>query len=164
VPGEGFEPPTFGLQNRCTATVLTRRIKDLEAAELCETAFCYLSATYHGEGRAVQGRTQPDQARFGLPGATEVGIDQLRCFLMHRLLSPGATPTPCDGIVFPSRAGCYRGANHTRHTPTTRPKRVGNRRGRERVTANHRSARPYHKITVTDQLSIGAAGRSARRH
>jgi hypothetical protein len=24
VPGEGFEPPTFGLQNRCTATVLTR--------------------------------------------------------------------------------------------------------------------------------------------
>src|SRR5262245_54405172 len=23
VPGEGFEPPTFGLQNRCTATVLT---------------------------------------------------------------------------------------------------------------------------------------------
>ena len=26
VPGEGLEPPTFGLQNRCTATVLTRRI------------------------------------------------------------------------------------------------------------------------------------------
>jgi hypothetical protein len=26
VPGEGFEPPTFGLQNRCTATVLTRLI------------------------------------------------------------------------------------------------------------------------------------------
>ncbi len=25
VPGEGFEPPTFGLQNRCTTTVLTRR-------------------------------------------------------------------------------------------------------------------------------------------
>src|ERR1700727_2468798 len=25
MPGEGFEPPTFGLQNRCTATVLTRR-------------------------------------------------------------------------------------------------------------------------------------------
>src|SRR5580692_1919714 len=26
VPGEGFEPPTFGLQNRCTATVLTRQV------------------------------------------------------------------------------------------------------------------------------------------
>src|SRR5262249_37754225 len=26
VPGEGFEPPTFGLQNRCTAAVLTRPI------------------------------------------------------------------------------------------------------------------------------------------
>ena len=25
VPGEGFEPPAFGLQNRCTTTVLTRR-------------------------------------------------------------------------------------------------------------------------------------------
>jgi hypothetical protein len=29
VPGEGFEPPTFGLQNRCTATVLTRPIRTL---------------------------------------------------------------------------------------------------------------------------------------
>jgi hypothetical protein len=27
VPGEGFEPPTFGLQNRCTATVLTRHME-----------------------------------------------------------------------------------------------------------------------------------------
>jgi hypothetical protein len=27
VPGEGFEPPTFGLQNRCTATVLTRQFQ-----------------------------------------------------------------------------------------------------------------------------------------
>jgi hypothetical protein len=24
VPGAGFEPATFGLQNRCTTTVLTR--------------------------------------------------------------------------------------------------------------------------------------------
>ena len=24
VPGEGFEPPTFGLQHRCTTAVLTR--------------------------------------------------------------------------------------------------------------------------------------------
>tara|TARA_R110002124_G_scaffold186539_4_gene353996 strand:+ start:120 stop:401 length:282 start_codon:yes stop_codon:yes gene_type:complete len=26
VPEEGFEPPTFGLQNRCTTTVLFRHI------------------------------------------------------------------------------------------------------------------------------------------
>ncbi len=26
VPGEGIEPPTFGLQNRCTTAVLTRRL------------------------------------------------------------------------------------------------------------------------------------------
>jgi hypothetical protein len=25
VPGEGLEPPTFGLQNRCTTAVLTRQ-------------------------------------------------------------------------------------------------------------------------------------------
>jgi hypothetical protein len=25
VPAEGFEPPTFGLQNRCTTPVLSRR-------------------------------------------------------------------------------------------------------------------------------------------
>jgi hypothetical protein len=24
VPAEGFEPPTYGLQNRCTTTVLSR--------------------------------------------------------------------------------------------------------------------------------------------
>ncbi len=29
VPGEGFEPPTFGLQNRCTTAVLTRRRQGL---------------------------------------------------------------------------------------------------------------------------------------
>jgi hypothetical protein len=28
VPGEGFEPPAFGLQNRCTTTVLTRHFND----------------------------------------------------------------------------------------------------------------------------------------
>jgi hypothetical protein len=27
VPAEGFEPPTFGLQNRCTTTVLSRHAK-----------------------------------------------------------------------------------------------------------------------------------------
>jgi hypothetical protein len=25
MPAEGFEPPTYGLQNRCTTTVLSRR-------------------------------------------------------------------------------------------------------------------------------------------
>ena len=32
VPGEGFEPPTFGLQNRCTTTVLTRHDRGLAGA------------------------------------------------------------------------------------------------------------------------------------
>src|ERR1700722_8990983 len=34
LPAEGFEPPTFGLQNRCTTTVLTRHFNDLEPSEL----------------------------------------------------------------------------------------------------------------------------------
>src|SRR6202035_2724269 len=34
VPGEGFEPPTFGLQNRCTATVLTRQFQWFSAFDL----------------------------------------------------------------------------------------------------------------------------------
>ena len=29
VPGEGIEPPAFGLQNRCTTAVLTRHIDTL---------------------------------------------------------------------------------------------------------------------------------------
>jgi hypothetical protein len=29
VPGEGIEPPTFGLQNRCSTAELTRQIKKL---------------------------------------------------------------------------------------------------------------------------------------
>jgi hypothetical protein len=29
VPGEGFEPPTFGLQNRCSTAELTRQINGL---------------------------------------------------------------------------------------------------------------------------------------
>src|SRR5208282_6199436 len=28
MPAEGFEPPTYGLQNRCTTTVLSRRVGD----------------------------------------------------------------------------------------------------------------------------------------
>ena len=44
VPGEGFEPPTFGLQNRCTATVLTRRYQRLRRSPSPpEPGF----ATYH---------------------------------------------------------------------------------------------------------------------
>ena len=31
VPGKGFEPLTFGLQNRCTTAVLTRQLVDLAA-------------------------------------------------------------------------------------------------------------------------------------
>jgi hypothetical protein len=32
MPAEGFEPPTYGLQNRCTTTVLSRQMNDFLAA------------------------------------------------------------------------------------------------------------------------------------
>ena len=34
VPDEGLEPPTFGLQNRCTTAVLIRRTIDKERGAL----------------------------------------------------------------------------------------------------------------------------------
>jgi hypothetical protein len=37
VPGEGFEPPTFGLQNRCTTAVLTRPGMGW-SGKICQTA------------------------------------------------------------------------------------------------------------------------------
>ncbi len=33
VPAEGFEPPTYGLQNRCTTTVLSRHSREVLAVE-----------------------------------------------------------------------------------------------------------------------------------
>ena len=54
VPGEGFEPPTFGLQNRCTATVLTRPIESFGGGRTVSNPALPLSATYHGETAAYR--------------------------------------------------------------------------------------------------------------
>ena len=35
VPGEGFEPPTFGLQNHCTTAVLTRQWRYFSLLVVC---------------------------------------------------------------------------------------------------------------------------------
>jgi hypothetical protein len=53
VPGEGFEPPTFGLQNRCTTTVLTRRRRSFyhDAAD--------------GEAERAKARQRWDNRRLG---------------------------------------------------------------------------------------------------
>jgi hypothetical protein len=40
VPAEGFEPPTYGLQNRCTTTVLSRQINDLRALLVVRVSAC----------------------------------------------------------------------------------------------------------------------------
>src|ERR1700721_382587 len=34
LPAEGFEPPTYGLQNRCTTTVLSRHFEDTAGGPL----------------------------------------------------------------------------------------------------------------------------------
>ena len=38
VPGEGIEPPTFGLQNRCTTAVLTRQGRAFPSGRLADKA------------------------------------------------------------------------------------------------------------------------------
>ena len=80
VPGEGFEPPTFGLQNRCTATVLTRQINDLADVGTLQARFCYLCATYHARTGPYSGEhNQTRCSCFALIRASKGGIDQLRC-------------------------------------------------------------------------------------
>ena len=37
MPAEGFEPPTYGLQNRCTTTVLSRQIMTYGALISCHS-------------------------------------------------------------------------------------------------------------------------------
>jgi hypothetical protein len=44
MPAEGFEPPTYGLQNRCTTTVLSRHINDLRAIPTLRVS-AHVSAT-----------------------------------------------------------------------------------------------------------------------
>jgi hypothetical protein len=39
VPAEGFEPPTYGLQNRCTTTVLSRHLCDRTSRSSSQGAF-----------------------------------------------------------------------------------------------------------------------------
>jgi hypothetical protein len=39
VPAEGFEPPTYGLQNRCTTTVLSRHVCDRASSSFSQGAF-----------------------------------------------------------------------------------------------------------------------------
>jgi hypothetical protein len=46
VPAEGFEPPTYGLQNRCTTTVLSRHFNDLHAFTLSSVSAGVSSVAY----------------------------------------------------------------------------------------------------------------------
>jgi hypothetical protein len=48
MPGEGFEPPTFGLQNRCTTTVLTRLLSEAGDPKSEENGDCGLIGDYIG--------------------------------------------------------------------------------------------------------------------
>jgi hypothetical protein len=53
VPAEGFEPPTYGLQNRCTTTVLSRQIKRASGSHIAQAAMCpgILPSTSHDATR-----------------------------------------------------------------------------------------------------------------
>ncbi len=71
VPGEGFEPPTFGLQNRCTATVLTRRNQILtrfRAAFATNLATKRLQIPQHGTACTATARDAQHAERYRLAG------------------------------------------------------------------------------------------------
>jgi hypothetical protein len=59
VPGEGFEPPTFGLQNRCTTTVLTRRRGEFYHGTACVTARSHITEILGRNTRSIRSRPPP---------------------------------------------------------------------------------------------------------
>ena len=74
VPGEGFEPPTFGLQNRCTTTVLTRLITSPRAKTLGNPSVANPWALYRippGSSRCSRfgGFVVPQSSHAGDPGS-----------------------------------------------------------------------------------------------
>ena len=62
VPGAGFEPATFGLQNRCTTTVLTRQAVGQARNTRASTAAFYRSQPAPGKPiRAPPGHASAEQ-------------------------------------------------------------------------------------------------------
>ena len=69
VPAEGFEPPTYGLQNRCTTTVLSRQINKLRARRWIRGAHSTAAGSYN-DSDAVGARCADEHRRAGkLPNA-----------------------------------------------------------------------------------------------
>jgi hypothetical protein len=78
VPAEGFEPPTYGLQNRCTTTVLSRQNNNLCASSISGVSAyvsntvkvagagaalgAYSTAAHGGSNRPARRRQSPDRA------------------------------------------------------------------------------------------------------
>jgi hypothetical protein len=68
VPAEGFEPPTYGLQNRCTTTVLSRQINKLRHA--AGSGAHSTAAGSYNDSDAVGARCADEHRRAGkLPNA-----------------------------------------------------------------------------------------------
>ena len=63
VPAEGFEPPTYGLQNRCTTTVLSRHFEDTASGPLT----AYSTAAGGGAIKRLPERQMTRLSRSGSP-------------------------------------------------------------------------------------------------
>ena len=87
VPGEGFEPPTFGLQNRCTEAVKARRIKEVEQTEKTVSFRCPSKA--HGDGTW---RRYDDGLASTKPGSSGV-----TCLIWHEHSATARTPKSGHG-------------------------------------------------------------------
>jgi hypothetical protein len=83
VPGEGFEPPTFGLQNRCTAAVLTRQPYPISwvVAVLCKAHKPGIGTRLAPFPRRAVARPTPPTGGSSMPGsAPGCGSTRLRIF------------------------------------------------------------------------------------
>ena len=90
VPAEGFEPPTNGLQNRCSTTELSRQTEMLQSGQACadDGALGILSAVLVAERTVAEGdplAAQPQPRRrspVALSSAVTGGSGWSRCSSM----------------------------------------------------------------------------------
>ena len=59
MPTEGFEPPTYGLQNRCTTTVLSRLAMSPIILDSCRPASHAGGPAYCAERRGLRSASSP---------------------------------------------------------------------------------------------------------
>ena len=96
VPGEGIEPPTFGLQNRCSTTELARLIRGLlHSAKIFGAKFCRICGPDFRTGGAFTPTGIPASAAGGGGRRRAAGAGRPRRRRAARQGNPGKTEPRC---------------------------------------------------------------------